>query len=115
MVDEAGNARFAYGPIVPIKPGVDVSVLSPQILLAIAEAREVYRKYGVDLTLTSGRDGVHGVHTLHKHGHAVDLRIWNLPEGSPPRATEQIAKALGEQFDVVLESDHIHMEYDPRP
>lgn len=98
----------------PIKPGVDVSVLSPQILLAIAEAREVYRRFGVNLTITSVCDGTHSAHTLHKHGYAVDLRIWNLPADTAQLAADEISGALGTQYDVVLESDHIHVEFDTR-
>ena len=31
-----------------------------------------------------------------------------------PQFTEGLSEALGEEFDVVLESDHIHIEFQPK-
>ena len=97
-----------------IKPGVDVRGIKPEILLAIQEAREVYRNYDAEFTLTSVRDGNHMEGSKHYEGQAVDIRIWDIPPGLRAEAAEAINRALGPQYDVVLERDHLHVEFDPK-
>lgn len=97
-----------------IKPGVKAKGLQPEILLAIQEAREVYRNFGATLVVTSLLDGQHSEDSLHYKGLAVDIRIRNLDERVWAVVAEQISKALGPEYDVVLESDHIHIEFDPK-
>jgi hypothetical protein len=97
-----------------IKPRVKASGLKPEILLAIQEAREVYRDFGTPLVITSLLDGRHSATSLHYEGLAVDLRTQNLDARVRALVAERIGKALGPEYDVVLESDHIHVEYDVR-
>ena len=75
-------------------------------------AEEVYGKQGVELVITSANDGKHGDKTLHHKGLALDLRTWTLGDRKSYVASE-LQRTLGEAYDVVLEVDHIHMEYDP--
>ena len=96
-----------------IKSGVDVRGIQPEILLAIQEAREVYRDLcNAHLIITSLLDGKHMKGSKHYDGLAVDLRIRHLHEPDRARVAEAINRALGPQYDVVLESDHIHIELD---
>ena len=97
-----------------IKSGVDIRGIGPEILLAIQEAREVYRAYGAEFTITSALDGNHMEGSKHYEGQAVDIRIWDIPPGLRAEAAEAINRALGPQYDVVLERDHIHLEFDPK-
>mgnify|MGYP001593379548 CR=1 FL=1 len=75
-------------------------------------AEMVYRQYGTDLVITSANDGKHGDKTLHHKGLALDLRTWTL-NGREMQVAASLKKALGDDYDVVLEKDHIHVEYDP--
>lgn len=81
----------------------------------VAEA--VYKQYGVELVITSANDGVHGggdkKKTLHDDGLAIDLRTSNLG-GRESAVAAELARQLGPEYDVVLEKDHIHVEYDPK-
>ena len=74
-------------------------------------AEEVYGKQGVELVITSANDGKHGDKTLHHKGLALDLRTWTLG-GREGEVAKALQEALGEAYDVVLEVDHIHVEYD---
>lgn len=94
-----------------LKEGVLIHEMTPQILLAIMIADRVFSEAGSPLVLTSVCDGTHKVGSLHYSGDAVDLRIWHLDD---PQATAQVLReSLGENYDVVLERTHIHVEYDP--
>ncbi len=97
-----------------IKSGVDVRGIQPEILLAVQEAREVYRKYGATFVITSCKEGNHRPFSKHFEGLAIDLRTRNLDDKDKAPIAEAINRALGPQYDVVLESDHIHVEFDPK-
>ena len=98
--------------IVSIKQGVRVRGLSNEILLAIMIAQSVYSETESSLTITSLTDGRHGIGSLHHAGDAVDLRL-PMPV-TRDQIVSQLRNALGANYDVVLESDHIHVEYDPK-
>lgn len=95
-----------------LKDGVNLEGVQWQMFKAAVIAEAVYRKYGADLVITSANDGKHGDKTLHHKGLALDLRTWNL-NGRETEVCAELKKALGDAYDVVLESDHIHCEYDP--
>jgi predicted Rdx family selenoprotein len=98
------------------KAGVKLGNVSPQIVLAILVAQEVYSRFDYDFVVTSITEGVHGKDSLHYSGNAVDLRTKNAGIGLVQ--AEMIAKSIREQltpdFDVVVEPDHIHLEWDPK-
>lgn len=100
-----------------LKQGVRLVGLTPQILVAVIVANEVYGEYRLECVITSGSDGKHGVNSLHnKDGicNAVDCRTRHiLVETNKKEIRDKIKERLGENYDVVLEKDHIHIEYDP--
>lgn len=95
-----------------IKDGVNLEGVSWQMFKAAILAEKVYEKFGAELVITSGTDGKHGTHSLHYKGLALDFRTWNL-NGRETEVTAELKKELGEEYDVVLEGDHIHCEWDP--
>lgn len=99
-----------------IKPGVDLSGLSPQIGLAISLAIPLFQSHNAQLVITSVRDGKHMPGSLHYVGLAVDLRIRELPPHEWEPIVDQLRLALSKQYDVILETDppHIHIEYQPK-
>jgi hypothetical protein len=98
-----------------IKAGVDLRGLQPQMSVAYTIAAIVFwEKAGESCWITSASDSKHGPNSLHYKGKALDLRTKHLrPEQVHP-VYVALKDALGQQFDVVLESDHIHVEFDPK-
>lgn len=98
--------------IIALKSDVRPRGLSNEILLAIFIAASIYDDTEQTMTITSLTDGKHGANSLHYTGDAVDLRL------PMPVVTAQIVtrlkQSLGKSYDVVLETDHIHIEYDPK-
>lgn len=98
-----------------IKPGVDLRGLVPQMAVAYSIALYLYHeKFGVPCVVTSGSDGKHGPNSLHYKGKALDFRTNNLRGPQVHPIYLALKEALGAQFDVVLEDDHIHCEFDPK-
>ena len=95
-----------------IKNGVDLRGLSPQMAIAYTIACRCYGQY--DCVITSASDGKHGPNSLHYKGQALDLRTRHLPEPAVQGIIDRLKTALGGQFDVVRESDHAHIEFQPK-
>lgn len=97
------------------KRGVSPKGLKPQMIDALNIARRVYRQNGASLTVTSTTDGRHKKDSLHYVGLAVDLRIRDIGDTRLEAIYFDLAAALtaiSKCFQVILESDHIHVEYD---
>lgn len=86
--------------------------ISTALLFGIIVAGEVFREEGVDYVLTSLKDGVHSFKSLHYRGDAADIRIWGLKDSV--KTAEKIRQRLNKHYDVIAESDHIHLEFQPR-
>jgi hypothetical protein len=97
-----------------LKKDVNAKGLQPEILLAILIAEGVYAKYGRELVITSLLDGQHMHNSLHYKGLAVDLRIHHLDKKEISYIVAYLKTRLGSQYDVVLETTHIHIEFDPK-
>lgn len=101
-------------PLYDIKPGVAWNP-SAEMARASGIAASIYAALGVPFVITSGTDGTHITGSLHYSGNAMDLRRWDLDaKGKTGLAVSQLESALGSNFDVVLESNHIHVEFDPK-
>jgi hypothetical protein len=92
-----------------VKRGVTPKNLT--IMAAVANAAE---EVGVALTVTSGTDGKHMTGSKHYIGGALDVRTRGLIPADQLDVRNTIKRRLGKDYDVVLESDHIHVEYDPK-
>lgn len=101
-----------------VKPGVDLAKLEarPEMLAAVNQVAEVYQKRGAQLVITSGSDGdhpagaKHGKVDPHYTGEAFDCRILNFASSTWPALASELRAALGADFVVVLERDHIHVQ-----
>jgi len=103
--------------MIPLRIKEDVQLLGiqPQVVLAIVTAQALWEKYGAqELTVTSVTEGRHSRTSLHYAGFAVDLRIHGIPVGYRQALRDELAERLGPEFDVILEEDHIHVEWQPK-
>lgn len=97
-----------------LKPGAQVRGISTESLFALMVTESVYREEGLELTVTSVVEGTHGAKSRHWSGDAFDCRTQEIPLDKQRLLAARIRSSLGGDFDVVLELDHIHVEYDPK-
>jgi len=98
-----------------LKESVKTNGMAPEILLVVVIANEVYAEQGYECVITSITDGKHGTASLHYIGHAIDLRTRHVAMEVEKQSIVQALKTrLGSQYDVVLEKDHIHIEFQPK-
>lgn len=101
-------------PGIALKVGVDSRDLQPELVRALEKVRALTNGGGFGpLVVTSLRDGVHLPNSLHYKGLAADLRTRHLTPERRAQWAAAIRVALGDDFDVLDEGDHIHLEFDP--
>ena len=94
---------------------VIVRDIKKELIHALAVAEDLWQGAGVELVVTSLNDGNHMEGSLHFEGRAADFRTWNIPSRMlKTRLVEDLRKQLGPRYDVVVEKDHIHLEWDPK-
>jgi len=104
------------------KVGVKIKGLQAEALLGLLLAEQIIESNPLSFentpspfVVTSCLDGVHGTNSLHYKGLAFDVRTRNFSstlQQSLYAKLKEILNPLG--FDVVLEVDHFHIEFDSK-
>ncbi len=95
-----------------IKKGVRMDGIRPEIVAIFPVVEEVYKYAEMVCVLTSAREGVHSSNSLHPKGFAVDFRYTAGTVYRDAEIANMIRDALPDEYDVIPEDDHIHVEYD---
>lgn len=99
------------------KSGVNPSGIKPELMIGLIVVDSVYRVFGPELVITSLNDSKHSLTSLHYSGQAADLRTHYF---TGPTQVDLVASAIrsalghNTDYDVVIEKDHIHFEYQPK-
>lgn len=100
--------------MIRFKPEVRIRWFGPELAEALECAGLWSLLHGVDLDVNSIDDSTHGVGSLHGASLALDLD----PATDRPDHTADLARFLARRlsasWDVVLEPDHVHVEYDTK-
>lgn len=94
-----------------IRSNVRLAGLCPQLVLGLIVVERLSYNEGLDFVISSVTDGLHSWKSLHYVGHAVDI-VFDQPVG--PSFLMALKKSLGSEYDVVNESSHVHIEYQPK-
>lgn len=104
---------MADHPTVRFKAGVNCYGLHPRVKSVIVLTADlVHQTAGKECVVTSLCDGVHSPNSYHYLLGAADFRTRHLTEEEQEGVAARLARKLGDQWDVVLESDHLHVEWD---
>ena len=98
-----------------IKPGVRLLGLRTEMTIATQIVDGFYKSVGSELVITSATEGQHSRGSLHYVGLAIDARTNNIPlEVDRAGFVEDIRIALQDDYDVIDEKDHLHIEFQPK-
>ena len=96
------------------KDGAELRELSREAWWAAFVADQIHRRLtGEEVVITAGTDGRHRVErSSHYRGDGLDFRRWIL-EDQAQRFADELRTALGPDYVVILESDHVHCHWSP--
>jgi len=97
-----------------IKKGIKINGLKPEMLLGIFIAKSIYDKWDKELVITEITGGKHSFASLHYSGNAVDIRTNYFTDLEKDLVAKDLKEALSENYDVVVEKTHIHIEFQPK-
>ena len=97
-----------------IKPGVNILGLKPETIIGAIIVNDYFNEIGKEFVITSAIDSKHKWGSLHYQGLAFDVRTRHLDPDKLSGIVIELKSRLAGLFDVVLESDHIHVEYQPK-
>lgn len=80
-----------------------------EMLSCLVDLSEILEK---DLTITSANDSQHMRGSLHYKDLALDIRTRDLTKDETVGLKELLEIHLGPDYDIIIESNHIHIEYD---
>lgn len=110
---------LVYMPNLCLKDGVRINGahFNPEMVRIIDAARETapMMERGT-VWVTSANDSRHKDTSLHYENQAFDIRIYNIIGDVHREARDwavRLQEALGPDYDVLYETTHIHVEYDP--
>jgi hypothetical protein len=110
-----------------VKRGVKIDGLRIQMRYVLLEAEKLWKEFGQECVITSGTESIapydnmreesnliHSPGSLHPFGYAVDLRSHYFSEVDKLRVVAKLQARLqmtSTQYQVILESTHIHVEW----
>ncbi len=97
-----------------LKQGSKVNGLRTEILLAAIIIDKIYDRHDAELVITEGTGSKHGRGSLHYVGQAIDIRTNYFTKEQTDLVANEIIESLNEQYDVVIEETHIHIEFQPK-
>lgn len=100
--------------MVVFKSGVSVVGIKEETITLIAILNcYFYLRIGKPLVITSCTDGKHMKNSKHYSGYAIDIRTYHLSAQEINMLVIWFKNNHDKNYDIVVEKDHIHVEYDP--
>mgnify|MGYP001571675376 CR=1 FL=1 len=100
--------------MISLKPGVTAKGIQPELLLGLVVLDAQYAKAGYTCVITALTDGKHMEGSLHYTGQAADTRTRDISPAVVQLIVKNTKEALGQDYDVVIEGDHVHLEWDQK-
>lgn len=94
-----------------LKTGVNISRLLPPIRKKLNLISSIVLEVSQqEIVITSTYEGTHSPSSLHYANLAIDIRLAK----NYVKVAEELRAALGKGYVIIVESNHIHIEYDPK-
>jgi hypothetical protein len=91
-----------------------ISGVRPECVHAINTAKWLCYERGIDFVVTSCTEGKHSPGSRHYMGLAFDMRRHTIPEEWINGFCAELQARLGEEFEVMIEPSHIHVQFNPQ-
>ncbi len=88
--------------------------IQPEMCIAHTLIVALFSRHGIACRLSSGTDGEHSFASLHYVGYALDISFQGIPKTLIDILHAEFKSVLGDEFDVVKEGTHFHIEFQPK-
>lgn len=90
-------------------------VQTPHVVIIAAAAVNAknFLVFQTNTTITSGEDGQHMEGSKHYSDNALDFRTNDMTITQVEQWADEMRKRLGLEYQVIVERDHLHVEWDP--
>lgn len=88
--------------------------VTPANLIIAAAAANSAEELKTTVWITSGTDGKHKDGSFHYKGEALDFRTSSMDAEMLKKFMAKMQLRLGADYQLILESDHLHIEHDPK-
>lgn len=93
--------------------GASISGIRPESVIGMLVALSLFNELEQPFELSSGLEGKHGRNSLHFVGLAFDVTTRGIDQRAHAEITKHLVDRLGDEFDVVYEQSHWHIEFQP--
>lgn len=98
----------------PYAKAARIAGIRPEIAFVQPLINEVLTNHGKTFLITSGTEGKHGRGSLHFSGGAIDIGVREWLPSEIKNVANELRASLSVEFDVVVEGNHIHVEFQPK-
>lgn len=91
-----------------------IAGIKPEAVLGIIVCMTVFQELHHSFQLSSGIEGPHRDRRLHFVGLSFDISSGSILPQAQRTITCLLIERLGDEFDVVREKDHWHIEFQPK-
>ena len=88
--------------------------IAPEMCIAHTLLCFLFARHNIAVRLSSGTESRHRTASLHYIGHAIDVSFRNIPQKLISLLHAEMKSVLGDEFDVVAETTHFHVEFQPK-
>lgn len=93
--------------------GASMAGIKPESVIGMLVALSLFNELEQPFELSSGLEGKHGRNSLHFVGLAFDISARSIDPLAHGDITRHLVDRLGDEFDVVYERSHWHIEFQP--
>ena len=97
-----------------LKKGVIVNGIKSEMVVAMLAAYSFCQDISKDCVRTSALDSKHSKTSLHYIGYALDFRTRDMNKSEQEMFRISMLGTLSDEYDVVLEGNHLHVEFQPK-
>lgn len=88
--------------------------IKPEMCIAHTLLCFLFSRHQISVRLSCGTDGQHKTASLHYVGFAIDVSLRNVSQKLIAMLHAEMRSVLGDEFDVVREGTHFHVEFQPK-
>ena len=105
---------------------VSLAGLDPKMRKVLPNVDAIWKAYGHEAIITAGtecfkgNEFIHSLSSFHPFGRALDFRTFYFIKSGKidmftvNKIAARLRDVLGKDYDVVVHSNHIHVEFDPK-